>query len=243
MFAKGLYQTSAPASDFIIRTPLQMQNIGNLSDTSGLTFTQERNLDLTGITLANGAVVTGEFKGKFYGNDKTIANVTINTPTTDNVGLFSRNSGIIKGITLKSVTEIIGNNNVGGIVGHNLSIGTIEACTVLGDEDLTNPGFYTGIYIEGIQNVGDIAGLDEGIVIDCIYNISDDLYIGARQEGSTLEEEDLNNPDINNGMHMEGMPDVGANTGYNEDMDADVDTDADVNADADMNVDADTDSK
>jgi len=237
MFAEGLYRTSAPVSDFIIRTPLQMQNIGNLSDTSGLTFTQKRNLDFTDIMLANGAVVIGEFKGEFYGNDKTIANVTINTPTTDNVGLFSRNSGVIMGITLKSVTEIIGNNNVGGIVGHNLPTGIVKACTVLGDEDSANPGFYTGIHIEGMQNVGKIAGLNDGDVIDCIPNDSDALYIGSRQESSTLEEEDLSNPDINYGTRMESMPDVGGSTGYNEDMDADADVNADV--DADMNVDAD----
>lgn len=161
LFAKGVYNNTPPPSKFAIRTPQQMINIAKLTDTTGITFIQECDLDFTDLDLnKDGAVVKGEFKGIFDGGVKTIQAVTITAPSLDNVGLFSQNSGEIKNVTLKgsdtNPTSISGNDNVGGIVGYNLADGVIDNCKVIRDSD------GAGVIIEGTgNNVDDIVGKDD----------------------------------------------------------------------------------
>jgi hypothetical protein len=134
-FAEAAFPMAVTSVDtFIIRTPRQMRNIGLLGDTTGLTFNQARSLDFAGINLnADGAVVTGEFKGTYSGQG--ITNVTINSPLLDNVGLFSENSGTISNITL-SHSDITGNNNVGAIAGNNT--GTLTGNTYTDNVTVTS---------------------------------------------------------------------------------------------------------
>ncbi|MCL2084217.1 MAG: prepilin-type N-terminal cleavage/methylation domain-containing protein, partial [Oscillospiraceae bacterium] len=92
LFAKGVYQEyqpDAPISEFAVRTPWQMRNIGRLTGavnySSGKIFTQELDLDFkhegVGVNRAGdtdagdvtngviyGPVVGGEFRGVFDGN-------------------------------------------------------------------------------------------------------------------------------------------------------------------------------
>ncbi len=111
------------------------------------------------------------FQGIFDGNNKVISDLIINRRTEDNVGLFKNNytGAIIKNIGLANV-NIIGNKNVGGLVG--LNEGSIENSYVAGE--ITAEGriemsgtemfpmqlFYLGEY------VGGIAGKNSGYIID-----------------------------------------------------------------------------
>jgi hypothetical protein len=95
------------------------------------------------------------FSGEFWGNGKKITNLTINSATADNIGLFAQTDGAtIRGVTLEAV-NITGRYNVGALVGQ--ASGTrIENCavtegTVRGD---TAVGGLVGRYINGNANDG-----------------------------------------------------------------------------------------
>ena len=68
-----------------------------------------------------------QFKGVFDGNGHTIYNLKINR-TTDYVGLFGYNSGIIKSVCIECVIK--GKSYVGGVTGYSSS--TISNCYVKG---------------------------------------------------------------------------------------------------------------
>jgi len=149
-FARAISST-AVLDSVSIRTPQQMRDISRLGTTAGITFTQELDLDFarfadpvrTQPIMLTTPVVTGEFRGIFNGNGFIISNVNINAPTYDNIGLFSRNSGVLDNITLNTV-NITGNNNVGGIVGQNLG-------------EVNNTAL-TDVNITGNDNVGGLVG-------------------------------------------------------------------------------------
>lgn len=194
LFAKALYTNDA-ASDYYIRTPEQMRNIGLINDAMGKTFKQERDLDFYGINLdTDGAVIKGEFTGSFDGRSNIITGVTIECGFTNetsqglyNVGLFSKNSGTIENVTLRgsreNLVKIVGKENVGGIAGHNLGI--IQNCVVEGikyvdDTDIENPVVtYEGMHIEALDEalsdntqvvgacVGGIVGVNDGTIDKC----------------------------------------------------------------------------
>ncbi len=90
------------------------------------------------------------FNGSLEGQDHSINNLTINRSSEDNVGLFGTidndtevdSSGEIKNITLNDL-EVVGRENVGGIIGRNL--GKIENIHVTGK-------------VHGHENVGGLIG-------------------------------------------------------------------------------------
>jgi len=88
---------------------------------------------------------SSKFSGTFEGNGKTISNLKINEPSMDNVGLFGYSDGKLKGITLKNA-NITGNNNVGGLLGHDE--GSIYAAIVTGN---VNGNDYVGGAV-GVEN-------------------------------------------------------------------------------------------
>ena len=75
-----------------------------------------------------GAAHPYRFKGKFYGNNKTISGLFINRPLTDSVGLFGQSYGS----TMKDVgivdCNITGAGGVGALVGPSLYSSIIENC-------------------------------------------------------------------------------------------------------------------
>ena len=119
-------------------------NSGSSYHYSGTTFTQQRNIDLSGI--ANWAPIGGAsscaFKGNYNGNNYNITNLTITSTSSNRAGLF----GTIAGNPTTSIPSIISNINlscsintstqyVGGIVAFISSYGSgysgyIENCTV-----------------------------------------------------------------------------------------------------------------
>jgi hypothetical protein len=118
--------------------------------------------------------VTGVFTGTYSGNACWIANLTVNSPSTDGVGLFSHNNGTIRQVTLRN-PSITGGRNVGAIAGVNN--GLIGSCSV--QHDVTqagNPPPYLAAepMVRGTianagdntTNVGGIAGLNAATISD-----------------------------------------------------------------------------
>ena len=93
--------------------------------------------------------VTGTFSGIFDGNHKKILDLTVDEGTYFSVGLFSKNSGTIKNLTLENV-EVYGLMEIGGIAGENIGV--------------INNTHSTNIVIYSYQNIGGIDGFNSNIL-------------------------------------------------------------------------------
>ena len=121
-----------------------------------------------------------KFAGTFDGNGKTIMGLTINQPSTDNVGLFAsiEVEGTVKNLKLDNV-NVTANSNVGAVAGENR--GTIENCSVsgsvTGSSDNSCVGGIAGFHrkgsitdchssatVEGKAYVGGIAGQNDAML-------------------------------------------------------------------------------
>ena len=153
-FGRWEYQTT-------ITNPHQLQLMAmNL----GASYTLAGNIDLGSSLAAVGGKYPGmwssagfvpigstatKFTGAFNGQGYTIANLTINRPTTDDVGLFGY---VGAGVTVQDVgllgAAVTGRNYVGALAGNNA--GTITRSYATG---MVNG---TGVYIGGLvgYNVG-----------------------------------------------------------------------------------------
>jgi len=169
-----------------------------LSDSvnSGITYAQKFfqltvNIELTENWTAIGTQ-TNPFMGTFDGGGKTIAGLTINLPTQNNVGLFGytlsatiKNLGIISGL-------ITGNDNVGAVVGFaDMSVITncYNKATVVGCKDgtggLVGAAFYPSIdtsynqgAVSGVNQVGGILGKGVITLTDIDGNVYETKQIG-----------------------------------------------------------------
>jgi filamentous hemagglutinin family protein len=95
------------------------------------------------------------FSGTFTGAGKTISNLTINTGTGGDAGLFGASSGTIQNVVL-SGGSVSGAYNVGALVGSNRG-GTVVNAGAIG---VTVTGAASG----GAYNVGGLIGLNGGTV-------------------------------------------------------------------------------
>jgi hypothetical protein len=110
-------------------------------------------LNLTGVfTLQNDITLTSawtpiaDFKGTLNGNGHIIKGLAFNDPNINNVGLFASTSGaIISKLGIENA-NLIGNADVGGIVGNAKDATTISECYVANSR------------IEGRDHVGSIVG-------------------------------------------------------------------------------------
>ena len=103
------------------------------------------------------------FTGSYNGDDHTIANLFINRPAQDRIGLFGSISGIsaiIKNLGLPGVV-ITGRNNTGGITGLNTS-GNVTNCRVSGT---ISGATYTGGLIGYNSNNAQITGCHTEITV------------------------------------------------------------------------------
>jgi hypothetical protein len=160
-------QTPAPGPNpFEVSSIQDLENIRNFMHghyilTKNLDFDDDNSYDpvagweafKTSVTTGTGfapiGVSASQFNGLLDGNGFSISNLFINLPTTDNVGLigYSNGSGEVRNLGVKNV-NITGRNYVGAIIGY--SFGTIST------------SYSTGI-IEGSQNAGGLAGINDGI--------------------------------------------------------------------------------
>ena len=118
--------------EFTIETAQQLAGLAELvnsrrTDFSGITIKLNENINLSGLNwtpigksvydYVSKKWVNYSFKGTFDGLNKTISNLTINAPSTDNVGLFGITSnGSIKNLTVNNA-EITGYLDVGVVAG------------------------------------------------------------------------------------------------------------------------------
>src|SRR5690606_10219504 len=103
--------------------------------------------------------LTNPFTGSFNGNSKTIANLSLNLPSDENVGLFGVIVGaLIQDLTLRDFT-VIGADYVGALVGRDyggaVTIKNINA---------------TGLTVEGVNNVGGLLAHYYGNGGPSLYN-------------------------------------------------------------------------
>ena len=120
----------------------------NPAVSSGAEYRLTGNIDATGKTFTPVGTASDPFKGSFDGQGYTISNITYNSPTTDNVGLFGyAEDAAISNLSLRNVS-FEGNNNVGGLIGwaNNTSI---NYCSVV------NTGSHQ---ISGNNEVGGFVG-------------------------------------------------------------------------------------
>ena len=92
---------------------------------------------------------SNKFSGILEGLGHQVNKLTVNRPTTDNVGLFgATETGLIQNIGLTSL-NVLGRSNVGGIAGNNSSA--------------INNAYVTGV-VAGVNNVGGVAGINDSII-------------------------------------------------------------------------------
>ena len=113
---------------YLIFNPIQLDQIRNFLDQSGVYFKLMANIDMDEYIADNNPSygwqpigARGEsFKGVLDGNDKTISNIWINRSTTDFVGFFGyTDHATVKNLTsvYKSGKNCVGKNETGLVIG------------------------------------------------------------------------------------------------------------------------------
>ena len=120
---------SGTSSDpYLIFNPIQLDQIRNFLDQSGVYFKLMANIDMDEYITDNNPTygwqpvgTDGErFKGVLDGNNKTISNIWISRSTTDYVGFFGyTDHATVKNLTLayKSGKNCVGKNETGLVIG------------------------------------------------------------------------------------------------------------------------------
>jgi hypothetical protein len=162
-----LRHRAADGSGFIpIGSYAEFQLINSGSTNMSKNYKQEANLDLLGDQNGNGTfgengdldwtpvglIQAFSFTGTFDGDGKDIANLYIDRPGTNAIGLFGSSSGAFKNVHIRS-GSVTGQQGVGGVVGI-LTGGSIENCS--------NAGTVTGA-----MDAGGVAGENNGSMVDC----------------------------------------------------------------------------
>ncbi|WP_176706868.1 cadherin-like beta sandwich domain-containing protein, partial [Paenibacillus hemerocallicola] len=166
-----------------ITTAGQLAKIGDSSEGYEMnhTYELEADIDLSGFGAGSGWQPIGNaatpFTGTFKGNNHTIANLTVNRPDTDHVGLFGYTSS---GATVSNIAlpgaELRGQHNVGGLIGmaNDTAIGGISVQgAVYGDDGvggligvgsgtLTIDESYSAAVVAGNTRTGGLIGSNTG---------------------------------------------------------------------------------
>ncbi len=179
--------------DTTIRNSHQVQ-LMQMNLTADYTLANDIDMDITNnASMWGTSVVGGEgfysigtsvdrFSGSLDGQDYNITGLFINRTTTDYVGLFGYlQAGTVNGVSLVDF------NNTGffytaGLVGWNSPGSTINNCSVNGN--------LTGIF--NSNNVGGIAGLNNGLVSNCYATgtVSGHAFVGGivgQQPSGTID--------------------------------------------------------
>lgn len=115
------------------------------------------------------------FAGQIDGNGKTISGLYINRPSSDCIGLIKEIKTDIRPIVIKNLhltdVEIVGGNNVGGLVGQiTNSTSQFENCSVTGE-------------ITGMSFVGGMFGAARGVITNCSTNVIVTAGVGSWYAG------------------------------------------------------------
>lgn len=171
------------------------RHFGNISVANGKYYILKNNLSLGNWTNFF------ELKGTFNGNSKKITMKSYIDSYVGDVGLFAKNSGTIKNLTLEANISIAVSTtnwiNIGGFAGVNE--GTIDNCymeSYIGTDNHSHTKsdnthvYVVDIYVSTINNVriGGIAGYNKGIIKNCrnyasIFGRGDIGGIAGKSEG------------------------------------------------------------
>ena len=152
--------------------------INNGHSGEGLTFKMTDDIDLDGSEENQWTPIgnsSNQFRGTFDGVNHTINGLYINRPDSDYQGLFGYlgSGGTIRSLGVSG--SVVGNNNVGGVVGRNL--GAVSGCYNNGD--VTGESYSGGVVgynyygsVRNCYNTGDVTGdYPAGGVVG--YNLSE----------------------------------------------------------------------
>ncbi len=119
-FAQFSGSGSGTESDpYLILNPIHLNQMRNFQNMEGVYFKLMANIDLTDFIedeYPNGGwLPIPSFKGVLDGSGKTISNLYINRPESDNVGLFGLSYGTIMNLNINA--DVSGHNFVGAIAG------------------------------------------------------------------------------------------------------------------------------
>jgi len=155
-----------------------MSQLDGLDGGSGF-YALAKDLDAAGTTYGD-AVVSGSFTGTFAGLGHTVSNLTISAGSTDSVGLFSTNGGVIRDLGLVG-GSVTGNNQVGALLGYNTSSGLlsnvfassvvqgglVDIGGLVGFNDYgTISRAYASGNVSGANSVGGLVGFNRGALTD-----------------------------------------------------------------------------
>ncbi|MCL2462866.1 MAG: hypothetical protein FWF44_09390, partial [Defluviitaleaceae bacterium] len=249
VFDRTINPMFAQGRNDIIRSPRQLDNIDISAATLGGSYTQQLPLDFSkyykgmssdikperepqgkDFSKFSEPVVGGSFTGTYKGGNLKIQNVTIDAPSTDNVGLFSANSGTIQNISV-SGAKIDGGANTGGVAGTNYNIISNAALT---SSQITGAGSYAGgvagrnsgnISAAAIQSAsitgnidytGGVAGANSGAISNS--TLTSPIISGGNNTGGvagtnsgTISNSALVSPSISGGNYTGGV--AGTNSG------------------------------
>lgn len=159
---------------YAIRGVRHLENIGKLTTqtingTEGKIFKQETVIDFNN-TPRTQSIISGEFKGSYNGNYKTIKNLTITGDTkTAQIGLFAVNKGTIEKLQVEN-PRYTGNYS-GETLNLNMGIITAENLGQIDCVAIVSPQLKEAI--SGTKNIGGIAGINQGTgIIQDVYLIA-----------------------------------------------------------------------
>ncbi|GAB4391956.1 MAG: hypothetical protein Tsb005_03910 [Gammaproteobacteria bacterium] len=196
----------------LINNAAQLQAIGGSSnafalsgdiDLNGVNFTSLSNF---GGILDGGALLNAQFQDGTY----IIRDLNINQSTTDNVGLFAQTteSAIIRNLLLSDVT-VVGEDNVGAVVGTNLGTidnvhvtGTVTGRTTnigglvgLNSDSVTGRGILNNVSFAGSVNstlgpinVGGLVGTSRGVISQAFVTGEINTGLGGQNVGGLVGE-------------------------------------------------------
>jgi hypothetical protein len=157
------------------------------------------------------------FKSVYDGKGYSIKNLYINRPTKVNVGLFGYTEyAIIKNIKLEN-TNIIGNNNVGAVVGKQT--GFVEYPSIMGLYSCSVSGTVTGN-----ENVGGLVGANEdgyiekshsSVTVNGEWKVGGLVGLHAKKAGSTSTKSHILNCYSTGNVIATDTYQIGGLVGYN----------------------------
>ena len=214
-FAQFSGSGSGTESDpYLILNPIQLNQMRNFLNQSGVHFKLMANIDLTEFledeNPSQGWQPVGTssipFKGVLDGNGKTISGLWINREFSDYVGFFGTLNGTVKNLTLKG-SKVKGRNQVGFLSGSANNC-TVENCKFEGSsEGVSNIGGCIGtsntVSLSYISFAGDIIGTG-----DCVGGI-----IGTSEGTSSLTGCEFNGNQVSGSNYVGGI--CGTNKGKN----------------------------
>ncbi len=183
-------------TEFTLKTAEQLAGFAKLVN-GGNTFSKKTvklgaDIDLKNVEWTPVGKSGSAFEGIFDGNDKKIANLFINTPSVQQVGLFGliKNPCEIRNLTIENAM-VTGNSYTGALVGNGYT-GKIDGCHVTGEIRVIGFRYVGGLVGYGYANIYNCSVIatttEKGSVTADPDQFNAGGIIGFRGEGSLVVE-------------------------------------------------------